>query len=275
MHSFMHTAFTLNLSINILRGKMWHSLHKFSSGYPIMKLKMIGVRFKGRLGNQLFQYCFLMYLKSKRPGKFFFFPNPHHASLARYFDLGFYHNLTLNSKLYSLFTRVLPSVMKFEEAQLHNFVAPKDISVKDNTIYNGYFQSDFYIKQLPEDFTLRIKKKFREKFYRQYGPVFEKGPTLAVHIRRTDYLTYGKRDISLPIEYYHRELSRIENLGSYTVFFTGDDISYIRSSFGEKPNFIFSENDAITDFQIIQHADIAIISNSTFAWWAAYLSEKP
>jgi len=236
---------------------------------------MVGVRFKGRLGNQLFQYCFLLYLKQKNPYGIFLFPNPHHAYLTRYFDLGNYHNLTLGSKLYSAFTRILPFILRMKEVYFHNFVSPREVEVNNNTIYNGYFQSDFYVKQLPDRVKILVKEKFRNRFNRQFGAVFKEQKTVAVHIRRTDYLTYGKRDISLPMEYYNQQLREIKDLDSRTVFFIGDDMDFIRSAFGAKPNFVFSQNDEITDFQIIQNADTAIISNSTFAWWAAYLSEKP
>jgi hypothetical protein len=235
---------------------------------------MVGVKFNGRLGNQLFQYFFLLYLKSRDSSKIYFFPNPHHAYLARYFDLGVYHNLTLGSKLYSIFARMLPKVFSFRDIYLQNFFGPREHHPENFTIYNGFFQSDFYIRHLPETARPEIRKAYRDEFEEKFGAVFKSCKTVVVHIRRTDYLSYGKRDISLPIDYFKRQLDSIENLDSYQVFFVSDDMDFVKSAFPARRNFVFSSNSEIIDFQLIHHADVAIISNSTFAWWAAYLSKK-
>ncbi len=235
---------------------------------------MIGVKFNGRLGNQLFQFTFLRYLKSLSKHQIFFFPNPHHAYFAKYFDLGVFNNLTLNSKLYSVLMRIIPKALKFREVYIQNIQVPKPVEIKNNTIYTGFFQTDWYLNQTPDKLQLKLKKKYIDQFRNLYGDIFNQNKTIAVHIRRTDYLNYGKRDISLPIEYFKNRLNGISDLSSYRVFFLSDDINFVKKEFDVKENFIFSENSEIIDFQIIKNADIAIISNSSFSWWASYLSEK-
>ena len=44
--------------------------------------------------------------------------------------------------------------------------------------------------------------------------------------------------------------------------------------FQNLPNVSLEENSEIIDFQLIMNADIAIIANSSFSWWAAYLNAK-
>ncbi len=235
---------------------------------------MVGVKFSGRLGNQLFQYFFLLYLKSRDRSKSYFFTNPHHAYLSKYFELGIWHNLTLSSKLYSVGMRAIPKVLGLRDIYVHNFFAPKHHKPASFTVYNGYFQSDFYIKQLTNYNLPAIKKKYREEFDQKFGDVFKSEKTIVVHIRRTDYLSYGKRDISLPVEYFKRQLYSIENLNDYKVYFVSDDMDFVQKEFPAQENFIFSSNSEIIDFQLIMNADVAIISNSTFAWWAAYMCPK-
>lgn len=235
---------------------------------------MVGVYFKGRLGNQLFQYVYLLYLKSNHKDKVFFFPNPHHAKIAKYFDLGFYHNLTLDSKLYSAFTRVIPKIINFKPVYIENLFHPRERVLENFTMHYGYFQSDWYLKRIPGGLNIKVKDKYRNAFDQQFGELYKNNKTIAVHIRRTDYMNYQKRDISLPGEYFVERLKQIKDIDSYKVIFVSDDVPFVKSLFPPKPNYIFSENDEITDFQIIQNADIAVISNSTFAWWAAYLSPK-
>jgi hypothetical protein len=234
---------------------------------------MVGISYKGRLGNQLFQFVFYNYLRSKDKSKFFFLNNPQHADLSKYFHLEWSNRFT-GTKIYSLLTRILVKSVAFEDVYMHNFVGPRAVQVANKTIYNGYFQTDWYLKNIEGGLNLKIKEKYLREFEDNFGELFRSHLTIVVHIRRTDYLNYGKRDISLPIEYFKTQLSSIQNIDNYKVIFVSDDMDYVKNEFKQKANFIYSSNSEILDFQIIQNADIAIISNSTFAWWAAYLSPK-
>jgi hypothetical protein len=234
---------------------------------------MIGIKFNGRLGNQLFQYAFFHYLRKNNRGRYFFI-NPHHAYLSKYFELDTFNNFTLDSKFYSLFTRMIPYVFKFKEVYIQNIQVPREVKVQNWTIYKGFYQTDWYLKHTAGNLPVKIKKQFKDMFNELYGSLFTQNKTVVVHIRRTDYLSYGKRDISLPMEYFRERLEAIDNVEEFKVIFVSDDISYVKKFFTEKENYIFSSNNEIIDFQIIMNADVAIISNSSFAWWAAYLSEK-
>lgn len=85
---------------------------------------MIGIKFDGRLGNQIFQYAFYHYLKKNNEGIFFFI-NPHHAYLSKYFVLDPFNNLTLEFKPYSVLTRVICRSFNFKEIYIQNIQVPK------------------------------------------------------------------------------------------------------------------------------------------------------
>lgn len=238
---------------------------------------MIGVRFDGRLGNQLFQYVFLKYIKFREPNKNVFFSNPHHAYIQKYFELEGNDNLLMGSKAYSAITRFLPFLLKLKTVFIHNWIIPKPLKINNNSLYRGYFQSGYYYDQLITKPSFKIKKEYIDDFQNQYGKLFANNKIIVVHIRRTDYMNYGerrKRDISLPMNYFKERLNQIENLENYKVIFVSDDMEHVKKFFPAQANFVFSLNNEIIDFQILQNADVSIISNSTFAWWACYLSPK-
>jgi hypothetical protein len=236
---------------------------------------MIGIKFNGRLGNQLFQLAFFQYLKTNNKSYTYFFTNPHHSYLTKYFEVKDPHGLVLGSKIYSVVTRVLIRLIKFKEIYIQNIQVPRAVNVENWTIYKGFFQTDWYYKHIIGEFNVEIKKEFVEKFDQEFGAIFKNEKTIVVHIRRTDYMNYGKRDISLPMEYFKKRLDELGDVSAFKVFFVSDDIAHVKSYFANMPNYIFSSNNEITDFQIIKNADIAIISNSSFAWWASYLGTKP
>jgi hypothetical protein len=156
-----------------------------------------------------------------------------------------------------------------------NEQSPEEVKTqeKNNVLVEGFFQSEQFFSEFRSDvlrlFTLR--RKHTTTFTKKYASLFQSGKTLAVHWRRGDYLQEG---FALPETYFRNSLGQIGDLSSYTVFFVSDDIAFMKQTFGEQPNFVFDVNDEITDFQILMNVDVAIISNSSFSWWAAYLNKK-
>lgn len=111
-------------------------------------------------------------------------------------------------------------------------------------------------------------------------------PITAVHIRRGDYATNPLGAItSLPIEWYAEAISIVDS-GSVVVF--SDDIEWCR---GQIDADLFyegvvrpkeQESDYLTtpvldwiDIFLMARCDAKVISNSTYSWWAAWLSDSP
>jgi hypothetical protein len=156
--------------------------------------------------------------------------------------------------------------------------------LEDGRIYRGYFQSELFFKNILHDLAshIRIKKPLTERFNEQYGSLFQNNRVIAVHIRRGDYLelndwwreNLGSNDLALPADYYLNSLEEVSNREMYKVIFVSDDITFAQETFSHIPGALFAGADMMTDFQILMNADVCIISNSSFAWWAAFLNPK-
>jgi hypothetical protein len=240
---------------------------------------MIGVRLEGRLGNQLFQYA-LAFANSKRKGTFFFIDQLKWNFIAeKYFTLPTYRKI-LNSirtisyyKLYKNKFSVCTENENYDFLNLMNF--------GNNSYFMGYFQSEKYFAEYKEQVVkeFRVKPSWKNLFEQKYSDVFKNNKTIAVHVRKGDYTDMGilqgnPRDMSLPDAFFMNCLHEIENLEKYKILFVSDDIEYCKKAFGHLPNAFFEHNDMIVDLQIMTHADVCIISHSSFSWWGAYLNNK-
>lgn len=242
---------------------------------------MIGVSIQCRLGNQFFQYAFARALSKRLKTQFFLVEGKEKLILSEYFELeGYSKFLNLLKKIiYKLKNRKL-----FENLQAIEIQSPFD-NLSDNSIYLGYFQSELFFKDIADHISsyIVIKSRYVTTFNKLYRQTFTESKVIAIHIRRGDYLNLdhwwlenlGSDNLSLPISYYEKCLSQIENLNAYKLFFVSDDIEYVKTYFGHYKNAIFGGNDMITDLQILTNAHVCILSNSSFSWWAAYLNKHP
>lgn len=142
----------------------------------------------------------------------------------------------------------------------------------------GFFQSEKYFKES----ALAIKQYFKVKPEYQTGfhsflanHNIVAGGYNTIHIRRTDYKGFTVKSLSgddfiLPISYYIQILDQFAQNEKLVI--VSDDPEYCKINFGDRANVIFSKEDAITDFQILSNGKQIAISNSTYAWWAAWLS---
>jgi hypothetical protein len=232
---------------------------------------MIGVDVIGRMGNQMFQYAFALVAAHKINTRFFLKYYHYPITIDKYFELpGF--NRHLNKMANKIFYLVTGHFKCIEEGSSIN---PQILlrNLTDNTLYKGYFQTEMFFKDISDRVRteFRIKRKYQFRYKRHIeNLVVGNKKLLVIHFRGKDYKS---SKFELPLSYYQKCLS-VLSLPDYQKIVVTDDIEQAKIAFRYHKDFNFECNESIIDFQFIMNADTAIISNSTFAWWGAYLNKK-
>lgn len=192
----------------------------------------------GRLGNQLFQIASTIGIAKKYNFEFGF-PNWNYE---KYFNLhncfGKYSNINLSHS------------EKFQ----YYYEIPK----YDNMNLFGYFQSWKYFehcKQFILD-SFKIRKTIIDKCF--------------IHVRRGDYLLLSEHHPNLTLEYYNNAIFIMEEKGFKEFIVMSDDIHWCKHNFLDK-KFEFHNGNEIEDLYLMMSCKAAIIANSSFSWWGAYL----
>jgi len=234
----------------------------------------------GRMGNAMFQFAFGHALSRRLNAKWYL--TDMHA--LRYFELGAYAayrvrvGRILRKKSRAVARRA--GLFKPEFVYVDELAEPEGVMAEagDGVTYSGHFQSEKYFvsaqQEVREMFT--VKRRYRNEFDRQYGRLLNQRPLLVIHIRRTDYVEYcvlGAQDTSLPAAYYRSAMEALGERDQYQCIFVGDDLDWAREHFGNVRGAQFLRGDPIADFQLLTRADALILSNSSFAWWGAYLND--
>ena len=144
---------------------------------------------------------------------------------------------------------------------------------------------DFYLKGffLNYSFLLPIRETLIEEFTLPKEEVIQNSEwqvadknTVFVHIRRGDYIVKRQHDLAVcNMDYYLRsiELIRSKVDSPFFVFFS-DEPDWISEHFDLSDGYISKGNEPHQDLMLMKSCNHAIISNSTFSWWGAFLMEN-
>lgn len=261
------------------------------------------VNILGGLGNQMFQYALALAIKHQYgatsevridPRAFRGYPIHNGYELKRIFKVSIPEATVgevmkvaypfLNYRIWQL-CRLLPKrkamiyewkSMAYDERVFTN--------VKDEYLI-GYWQTEHYFRAVRRE----ILKAFTFPSFEpgskneSLGKELQQKNSVALHIRRGDYLEIGNTSGICTTDYYKKAIAHIKGKTSpkvYSVF--SDDIDWCMEQFGA----IIGDSDvryvnwnkgreSFRDMQLMSLCKHNIIANSSFSWWGAWLNQNP
>ncbi len=228
------------------------------------------VKIYGGLGNQMFQYAFGRALMNR--------------DIDVAFDISWYNTTSSKSPLRlflldkfmtSLWLSEFINQKTIHENENMHFRFFPELLNETNVNFFGYWQNINYFKEilhlLKYDFKLRKDIKITNSYLELREKIITQQNTIAIHVRRGDYLTPGHY---LPsINYYKGALKELLDCDCEVkgIYVFSDDILWCKEQF---PNLVIVNEPDYLSFDLMRLCKHKIISNSTFSWWAAMIGES-
>lgn len=155
-------------------------------------------------------------------------------------------------------------------------------TVKNNTYFMGYWQSEDYFKEYREELLkeFALKAPLQEKS-QQYKKDILSNNAVSLHIRRGDYLTgVGSNFYNIyDLGYYQKAVKHItQHIPEVCFYIFSDDLAWVKDNLAFIKNKIFIESDKnIPDYEEMYLMSLCkhnIIANSSFSWWGAWLNQN-
>ncbi len=263
-------------------------------------MKRVIIKVKGGLGNQMFQYAYGRHLQIKygveklvldvseckknnfRPyslNKFVLSKNIEFLDNNEYKLYDRNHSLFLKIGQ-KFFPKLIWMLYKRKNVYIWDEESYLDInSIKDGAYLNGYWQSEKYFSSNKDI----IKKEFEflnqpSDLNKEYIDEIKQTNSVSLHIRLGDYCNI-KRMLVCDKNYYFKACKYImDNVDNPVFYVFSDEIESAKkiiSSFGLKNIvFITGKRENYDDMYLMSNCKHFILSNSTFSWWAQYLSNN-
>lgn len=206
------------------------------------------VEIMGGLGNQLFQL-----VVAEHYGASAYVPDPSRVTgMTPYV----YHHEFLDRIVPRV--GILPeSCQHVQEQQEFHYHPPLSENAPhgDHIVLHGYFQHPAY----------NMNRDLWSQRIRRWYPMDHPEHTVAVHVRRGDYVDLG---VNLETSYYIRAMEYMNSVypeATYLMF--SDDPAWCRTVFPDVK--VAERKQDYQDLSSMAQCDGLIMSNSTFSWWAA------
>lgn len=255
----------------------------------------------GGLGNQLFQYASAKMLSKILNQELYldltFFETYHNPDVFRLDKYNTQYKIADNSDIKRLRRKITTGPISklhwklfkrphYRNAKYHfdaNWIYDNDLNKlkKYEDIYvSGYFaKADFFSKiesVLKREFTLKEGLNAENE---KINSLIDKDNSVMLHVRRGDYVN-NSVFVNLPISYYQDAINVVKKDIEKPVFFVfSDDLAWAEENIQiDETTHYVNVNNSKTDYMelsLMASCDNAIIANSTFSWWGAWLIDNP
>jgi hypothetical protein len=247
---------------------------------------LLEIKFKGGLGNQLFQYAAGRSLSIQNGIPFIFLNTDNYKieSLGRTFQLSNFQikgSVLKNNSLKKVFRKHTKLNTIFSTLRLYKSIEESDFTLQKIhdktgilTSLIGYWQSSFYFNEIRKV----LLNELTPIQLPSYPIWVHNKNTVAVHIRRTDYLEESRYGF-LGLAYYQFALSVMKQKLSNPLFIIfSDDLNWCKKTFKDDSFVFFEDTNWAKDYlqlYLISKCAHQVIANSSFSWWGAWLNVNP
>ena len=239
----------------------------------------------GRLGNQMFQYASMRGIAAVKGFDWVVPPEN--------------YDHTANYALFETFkmTNVQEKNIGFVEGEtlketIHCYDENLVDSCSDNTNLDGFFQTEKYFENIVDE--IRSDFTFKDEYLKPCKEFIDSLDTTPIflHVRRGDAIGKEHYHPVAPMSYYVEALKRFDKDTPCFVF--SDDLDWCKSQeLFKSDRFLFNDNIERYEYQsmdgsgsmqytLLPHVDLclmslcsgAIIVNSSFSWWGAWLQNN-
>ncbi len=265
----------------------------------------------GGLGNQMFQYAFAIALKHKYPNEevridtshfHYLFINrtkgyslhngyeidkvfPHaylkKASAWQLIKLTWYMpNYVLSRLVRRHFPRRITEYVQ-DRKDIFSF-QPEALNVTGNCYFEGNWESAKYFTDCRDEVQKVFTHGDPNSVNARYIEKMEEGNSVAIHVRRGDYMSGTKWSGICTLDYYQKAVDKILSDGKKHEFYVfSNDLSWCKENIepmlkGHEAITV-TENKGVNscwDMFLMSHCKDLIIANSSFSWWGAFLNHR-
>ena len=178
---------------------------------------------------------------------------------------------------------MLPTMDYIEEATPYHFQQEFVLEKIKNVYLNGYWQSPLYFEDYSDvirsefKITAPIPQKVNEElaYLKSYSrPLVMVGIRRYQEVKHSSFLT----EHVCGAEFYRKAMDMMSNMIENPLFVVfSQDQNWVKENISKEFDiYIVKEKSgdlaSVSDMFLMQHCDAAIISNSTFYWWGAWLA---
>lgn len=250
---------------------------------------MIIIRFKGGMGNQLFQYALYKrfesfnaevkadisdYLENRDGRKFVLQDIGLKLEYAADEEIEKYRGKF--NDIFQMAARKYGLKKKYYREK-ENLINKKIFDFNDMYL-DGYWQNEYYFKETKNEIIKNISSALETKLCNnRMAEQLQRENSVSIHVRRGDYIKNDSIYTELSkSDYYERAISYVENrIGDASFYIFSDDIAWAKKYFNND-KYIYMESDkGASDYEdmiLMSKCRHNIIANSSFSWWAAQLN---